>query len=92
MEQVFTGSQVNLQLSQHKVDQNWGGIPALLPDGTQVLIYCGIIDILQCYKLLKKTEHFFKSLYTNGEEISGTKSTENLPRKSFISCAPWFLR
>jgi len=70
MEQVFTGSQVNLQLSQHKVDQNWGGIPAFLPDGTQVLIYCGIIDILQCYKLLKKTEHFFKSLYTNGEEIS----------------------
>ena len=71
MEQVFTGSQVNLQLSQHKVDQNWGGIPALLPDGTQVLIYCGIIDILQCYKILKKTEHFFKSLYTNGDEISG---------------------
>ncbi|CAG5090503.1 Oidioi.mRNA.OKI2018_I69.PAR.g12840.t1.cds [Oikopleura dioica] len=46
------------------------GLPALLPDGTQVHIYCGIIDILQCHKILKKTEYFIKNLYTNGDGIS----------------------
>jgi len=52
------------------IDHWSGGIPARNKNGERLLIFCGIIDILQCYKLSKKLEHGFKSLFTDGDTIS----------------------
>jgi len=45
----------------------WGGIPARNHRGERVLLFIGIIDILQSYGALKKAEHYWKSLVTRGE-------------------------
>ena len=42
-------------------------------DGKSLLIFCGIIDILQSYELNKKLEHSFKSILTDGRTISVTR-------------------
>ena len=34
--------------------------------GDRVLVYLGIIDILQSYRLKKKVEHTLKSMITDG--------------------------
>lgn len=39
-----------------------GGVPAKNSRGERLLLYIGIIDILQNYRLLKKMEHTFKSV------------------------------
>ncbi|CAF4327227.1 unnamed protein product [Rotaria socialis] len=49
-----------------------GGIPAQTADGQRVYLYVGIIDILQSYQLRKKLEHTFKSVLTDGSQISVT--------------------
>ena len=38
--------------------------------GDRVLVYLGIIDILQSYRLKKKVEHTFKSMITDGVSLS----------------------
>jgi 1-phosphatidylinositol-4-phosphate 5-kinase len=38
--------------------------------GDRVLVYLGIIDILQSYRLKKKFEHTFKSMITDGNTVS----------------------
>ncbi|CAF4382469.1 unnamed protein product [Rotaria sp. Silwood2] len=50
-----------------------GGIPALTADGQRLYLYVGIIDILQSYQLRKKIEHRFKSVITDGSQISVTR-------------------
>ena len=40
-------------------------MPARNANGDRLLLYFGIIDILQSYGLRKKIEHTFKSLYVN---------------------------
>ena len=50
---------------------NWGGIPARKVTGEPLVIYCGVIDILQCYKTLKKLEHRFKAIIYDGKTVSG---------------------
>lgn len=47
-----------------------GGIPARSVRGERLLIYIGIIDILQSYRLAKKFEHTLKSMVTDGDTIS----------------------
>ncbi|XP_074594300.1 phosphatidylinositol 4-phosphate 5-kinase 59B isoform X2 [Brevipalpus obovatus] len=47
-----------------------GGIPARNSKGERLLLFMGIIDILQSYRLKKKLEHTFKSLLTEGDTIS----------------------
>nr|CAH8826169.1 unnamed protein product [Trichobilharzia regenti] len=49
-----------------------GGIPARDTNGDRLLLYIGIIDILQSYRILKKMEHGFKSLVVDGKTISVT--------------------
>jgi len=49
-----------------------GGIPARTADGERLLLYVGIIDILQSYQIRKKLEHTFKSVLTDGTQISVT--------------------
>ena len=46
-----------------------GGIPARNKEGERLLIFVGIIDILQSYKLFKKMEHTFKAIIHDG--VSG---------------------
>ena len=46
-----------------------GGIPARNNEGEHLLIFVGIIDILQSYRLFKKMEHTFKAVIHDG--VSG---------------------
>ena len=43
-----------------------GGIPARNARGERLLIYMGIIDILQSYRLKKKLEHAMKAMVHDG--------------------------
>nr|XP_061800164.1 phosphatidylinositol 4-phosphate 5-kinase type-1 beta-like [Nerophis lumbriciformis] len=50
-------------------DDTLGGIPAKHKD-ENVLIFLGIIDILQSYRFIKKVEHSWKSLLHDGDTVS----------------------
>ena len=43
-----------------------GGIPARNSKGERLLLYLGVIDILQNYWLKKRLEHAVKSMVTDG--------------------------
>ena len=43
-----------------------GGIPARSASGDRLLLFIGIIDILQNYRLVKKMEHVFKAVVHDG--------------------------
>jgi len=47
-----------------------GGLPARNSKGDRLLLYLGVIDILQSYRLLKKFEHTWKSMLHDGDSIS----------------------
>lgn len=47
-----------------------GGIPARNAKGERLLLYIGIIDILQSYKFKKMLEHTWKSLIHDGDTVS----------------------
>ena len=46
-----------------------GGIPARNFRGERLLLYIGVIDILQSYRLAKKLEHAMKSIVYDGVGI-----------------------
>ncbi|XP_049594381.1 phosphatidylinositol-4-phosphate 5-kinase, type I, beta a isoform X1 [Syngnathus scovelli] len=50
-------------------DDTFGGIPAKHRD-EHLLIFLGIIDILQSYRFIKKVEHSWKSLLHDGDTVS----------------------
>ena len=43
-----------------------GMLEAITAEGEEVVVFCGIIDILQQWRLYKKTEHSLKSVYYMG--------------------------
>ncbi|XP_039213312.1 phosphatidylinositol 4-phosphate 5-kinase type-1 beta isoform X2 [Crotalus tigris] len=47
-----------------------GGIPAKSYRGEKLLLFMGIIDILQSYRLIKKLEHSWKALVYDGDTVS----------------------
>lgn len=47
-----------------------GGIPARNDKGERLLLFIGIIDILQSYRMKKKLEHTFKSIIHDGDTVS----------------------
>ncbi|RWS27334.1 phosphatidylinositol 4-phosphate 5-kinase type-1 alpha-like protein [Leptotrombidium deliense] len=47
-----------------------GGIPARNAKGERLLLFLGIIDILQSYRFTKKLEHSLKAMITDGDTIS----------------------
>lgn len=47
-----------------------GGIPAQNSKGERLLVYIGIIDILQSYRLVKRLEHSWKALVHDGDTVS----------------------
>ncbi|XP_074545237.1 phosphatidylinositol 4-phosphate 5-kinase type-1 gamma-like isoform X2 [Halichoeres trimaculatus] len=51
-------------------DDTMGGIPAVGGKGERLLLFVGIIDILQSYRLIKKLEHSWKSLIHDGDTVS----------------------
>ncbi|XP_031678465.1 phosphatidylinositol 4-phosphate 5-kinase type-1 gamma-like isoform X4 [Oncorhynchus kisutch] len=51
-------------------DDTMGGIPAVNAKGERLLLYIGIIDILQSYRLIKKLEHTWKALVHDGDTVS----------------------
>ncbi|OQV12309.1 Phosphatidylinositol 4-phosphate 5-kinase type-1 gamma [Hypsibius exemplaris] len=46
------------------------GVLAWNTKGERLLLFMGVIDILQCYKLRKKMEHTVKSVVLDGDSIS----------------------
>ena len=46
-----------------------GGIPARNHKGERLLLFVGIIDILQSYRLVKKIEHTFKAMIHDGVRV-----------------------
>ncbi|XP_018420852.1 PREDICTED: phosphatidylinositol 4-phosphate 5-kinase type-1 gamma [Nanorana parkeri] len=51
-------------------DDTMGGIPAVNGRGERLLLYIGIIDILQSYRFIKKLEHTWKALVHDGDTVS----------------------
>ncbi|KAM6948341.1 phosphatidylinositol 4-phosphate 5-kinase type-1 gamma-like [Aplochiton taeniatus] len=51
-------------------DDTMGGIPAVSGKGERLLLFIGIIDILQSYRMIKKLEHSWKSLIHDGDTVS----------------------
>ena len=50
-----------------------GGIPARNHKGERLLLFVGIIDILQSYRLIKKLEHTFKAMIHDGVSTNTLK-------------------
>lgn len=57
------------KLLQHFSLFRQGGIPARNAKGERLLLFVGIIDILQSYRLKKKLEHTWKSILHDGVSI-----------------------
>lgn len=51
-------------------DNTMGGIPARTNRDEKLLIFLGIIDILQSYRFMKKLEHSWKALVYDGDTVS----------------------
>ncbi|XP_055307662.1 phosphatidylinositol 4-phosphate 5-kinase type-1 alpha-like, partial [Sitodiplosis mosellana] len=47
-----------------------GGIPARNGNGERLLLFIGIIDVLQSYRLKRKLEHAYKSIAHDGDTVS----------------------
>ncbi|XP_006876689.1 PREDICTED: phosphatidylinositol 4-phosphate 5-kinase type-1 alpha-like [Chrysochloris asiatica] len=53
-----------------ETDDHMGGITARNSKGERLLLYIGIIDILQSYRFIKKLEHSWKDLVHDGDTVS----------------------
>ncbi|KAM3865970.1 phosphatidylinositol 4-phosphate 5-kinase type-1 gamma-like [Diretmus argenteus] len=67
MESIQGGSTCRDMLDH---DDTMGGIPAVSGKGEHLLLFIGIIDILQSYRMIKKLEHSWKSLIHDGDTVS----------------------
>ncbi|EEC03982.1 phosphatidylinositol-4-phosphate 5-kinase type I, putative, partial [Ixodes scapularis] len=54
----------------HSFATRAGGIPARNSKGERLLLFLGVIDILQSYRLKKKLEHTWKSMFHDGDSVS----------------------
>ncbi|XP_072917556.1 phosphatidylinositol 4-phosphate 5-kinase type-1 alpha-like isoform X3 [Hemitrygon akajei] len=53
-----------------ETDEQMGGIPARNSKGERLMLYIGIIDILQSYRFIKRLEHSWKALVHDGDTVS----------------------
>ncbi|XP_074542817.1 phosphatidylinositol 4-phosphate 5-kinase type-1 alpha-like isoform X2 [Halichoeres trimaculatus] len=53
-------------MGSSETEDQTGGIPARNAKGERLLVYIGIIDILQSYRLVKRLEHSWKALVHDG--------------------------
>jgi 1-phosphatidylinositol-4-phosphate 5-kinase len=63
-------SNVQRRLFDEELSHWSGGIPAYTSTGQRLLLYIGVIDILQHYKFRKKVEHHVKSVFYDGDTVS----------------------
>ena len=63
----------NIQLGTHLESVPDGGFPARLPNGDFVILFLGVIDILQNFRAKKRIEHSLKSIVIEKETISVQK-------------------
>ncbi|VDP49797.1 unnamed protein product, partial [Schistosoma margrebowiei] len=61
-----------------------GGIPARDTNGDRLLLYIGVIDILQSYRIFKKMEHGFKSLVIDGVSTMNFISIQGCMHSSLL--------
>nr|CAD7392065.1 unnamed protein product [Timema cristinae] len=84
-----------------------GGIPARSSKGERLLLYVGIIDILQSYRLKKKLEHTWKAMIHDGDTVSVHRPGfyaqrfqdfmaktvfKKIPSREFLSIAKFLLK
>lgn len=62
-----------------------GGIPARNAKGERLLVFLGIIDILQSYRLKKKLEHTLKAMIHDGVYFSLTSLLVDSNNHSFLT-------
>ncbi|XP_075748055.1 phosphatidylinositol 4-phosphate 5-kinase type-1 sktl [Rhipicephalus microplus] len=62
--------QADVEPIDHDEDVPTGGIPAKNSRGERLLLFIGVIDILQSYRLVKKLEHTCKSMFHDKDTIS----------------------
>ncbi|GFQ71007.1 phosphatidylinositol 4-phosphate 5-kinase type-1 gamma [Trichonephila clavata] len=62
--------QAEVDIPEEDEDVPPGGIPAKNAKGENLLLFLGIIDILQSYRLKKKLEHTLKSVLHDGDTVS----------------------
>uniref|UniRef100_A0A8D0L1B0 Phosphatidylinositol-4-phosphate 5-kinase type 1 alpha n=1 Tax=Sphenodon punctatus TaxID=8508 RepID=A0A8D0L1B0_SPHPU len=53
-----------------ETDDQMGGITSRNAKGERLLLYIGIIDVLQSYRFIKKLEHSWKALVHDGDTVS----------------------
>ena len=69
-----------------QIMSTYGGIPAKNHKGENLLIFIGIIDILQSFGVAKKLEHTWKSLIHDGDTVSVHRPSFYAQRfKKFLS-------
>ncbi|KAL3885303.1 hypothetical protein ACJMK2_025383 [Sinanodonta woodiana] len=71
MESIHAKNQESIEFDSDDILP--GGIPCKNAKGERLMIYLGIIDILQCYRLRKKMEHGLKSIVIDANTISVTR-------------------
>ncbi|XP_076366261.1 phosphatidylinositol 4-phosphate 5-kinase type-1 alpha-like isoform X3 [Tachypleus tridentatus] len=71
---AYSTGMESIQAEVEPVDQDEdvppGGIPARNSRGERLLLFVGIIDILQSYRFKKKLEHTWKSALHDGDTVS----------------------
>ncbi|CAL8132510.1 unnamed protein product [Orchesella dallaii] len=61
---------IEISLDELDYEAPYGGIPAKSRNGDNLIVFLGIIDILQSYRLRKKLEHTWKAVVYDGNTVS----------------------
>ncbi|XP_041333887.1 phosphatidylinositol 4-phosphate 5-kinase type-1 alpha-like [Pyrgilauda ruficollis] len=75
-----------------ETDDQMGGIPARNSRGERLLLYIGIIDVLQSYRFVKKLEHSWKALVHDGDTVSVHRPSFYAERFQRFMCHTVFRR
>ncbi|XP_031415751.1 phosphatidylinositol-4-phosphate 5-kinase, type I, gamma b isoform X3 [Clupea harengus] len=67
---LYSTAMESIQGGAIDTEDTMGGIPAVSGKGERLLLFIGIIDILQSYRLVKKLEHTWKALVHDGDTVS----------------------
>ncbi|XP_051948812.1 phosphatidylinositol 4-phosphate 5-kinase type-1 alpha-like isoform X2 [Xyrauchen texanus] len=70
--------------------ESMGGIPAFNSKEERLLVFIGIIDILQSYRLIKKLEHSWKALLHDGDTVSVHRPSFYADRFQRFMCSTVF--
>uniref|UniRef100_A0A672J5C6 Phosphatidylinositol 4-phosphate 5-kinase type-1 alpha-like n=1 Tax=Salarias fasciatus TaxID=181472 RepID=A0A672J5C6_SALFA len=73
-------------------EDHMGGIPGRNTKGERLLIYIGIIDILQSYRFIKKLEHSWKALVHDGDTVSVHRPGFYADRFQQFMCSTFFFK